>query len=131
MKCYVIVILLAISLALLGGVAYAVTLTPQTITTDGLVITPVAATNTEYEFSNLGREFIYINNASASTLNYTVTIPGTVSGYELEDITGTVGSGVTVYVGPFNPTFANAADGNVDFTIDITASVTLAVLRLP
>lgn len=119
-------------LVILGGVAYAVTLTPQTITTTGLVVTPVTATDTAYEFNNTGREFIYINNAYTDTLNYTITILGTVGGYALEDITGSVVSGTAKYIGPFNPVYANAADGNVDFTIDIIdGNITLAILRLP
>ena len=124
-----IVFVLALLLTM-AGVAYAATLTPQVITTSGLVITPVAATGTTYEFANDGHQAIYINNGSGGTLNYTITIPGRVGGYELEDITGSVADGTAKYIGPFNPTYANAADGNVDFTISVTNSVTLAVIEL-
>lgn len=128
---FVVAIVVVLMLAL-AGVAYAATLTPQVITTDGLVVTPVAGSGTgAYEFPNTGREFIYIENGSGGELDYTVTIPGKVGGYELEDITGAVATGTTVYVGPFNPTYANNASGNVGFTVSVTSSVNLAVLRLP
>lgn len=124
-----IVFVLALLLTM-AGVAYAATLTPQVITTSGLVITPVAATGTTYEFANDGHQAIYINNGSGGTLYYTVTVPGTVGGYSLEDITGSVANGAAEYVGPFNPTYTNASDGNVDFTISTTDTVTLAVIEL-
>lgn len=130
MKRNMLFVVIAALLFVLVGVAYAATLTPQVITTSGLVITPVAATGTTYEFANDGHQAIYINNGSGSTLYYTVTVPGTVGGYTLEDITGSVANGTAKYIGPFNPTYVNASDGNVDFTISVTTSVYLAVLEL-
>lgn len=117
-------------LLLLAGVAYATTLTPRGITPAGLVLTPVPATATEFDFENDGHQAIWFSNGSDSTLNYTVTIPGSVAGYALEDIVGTVISHTELYVGPFNPTYANNASGKVDFTVDITDSVMLAVIEL-
>ncbi len=132
MKHIAVLVIAVFLILMMVGVVYATTLTPQTITTSGLVVTPVAGSGTgEYEFNNTGREFIYIENNSGGSLDYTITIPGTVGGYALEDITGSVADGTVEYIGPFNPTYANAADGNVDFTISVTTSVNLAVLRLP
>lgn len=118
-------------LLMLAGMAYAVTLTPQEITTSGIIITPVATIGTANEFANSGHEFLYITNGSGDTIYYTITVPAMVGGYNLEDISGTVAAGKTKLVGPFNPTYVNAADGNVDIAFNSTTTVTVAVLKLP
>jgi len=129
-KTSVLIILVVGLLLLMAGVAYAATLTPQTITTAGLNVTPEASVGTANEFANNGKQVIWLNNASGGTLYYTVTVPGKVAGFELTDITGSVASGVAEYVGPFNPTYCNAADGNVDFSLSTTTSVSVAILEL-
>ena len=131
MKRNVVLIALVVGLlALMVGVAYAATLTPQTISTSGLIVTPEAAPGTSNEFANDGKQVIYLNNGSGGTLYYTVTVPAKVGGFDLTDLTGSVANGVAKYIGPFNPTYVNAADGHVDFALSTVSSVDVAILSL-
>ena len=126
----VLIVLVLVLVVAMAGVAYAATLTPQEITTSGLVVTPAAAPGVANEFANTGKQFIWLNNASGGTLYYTVTVPGKVGGFDLTDITGSVANNLAEYVGPFNPTYCNAADGNVDFALSTVTTVSVAVLEV-
>lgn len=125
-----IVVLALLMVVFMAATVWAATLTPQEITKSGIIVTPVTITDTTHTFANDGNQFIYIANASGDTIAYTVTIPGTIGGYNIEDVSGTVADGVTKYVGPFNPTYSNDSSGNVDFATNTATSVTLAVLEL-
>ena len=125
-----IVMTVVLAFVLFAGMALAATHTPQEITTSGLNITPETTVATANEFDNDGSMFLYLNNGSGATLYYTVTVPGQIAGFSIEDITGSVANGVTEYVGPFDPTYCNAADGNVDYALSTTSSVSVAVLEL-
>lgn len=131
MKSRVSVLIVVILLFALVSMSYAASLTPQDITTSGIVVTPTTGTATAFEFANTGNEFIYVNNGSGAELTVAVTIPGVVGGFALTDLSVTVVTDTIKLIGPFNPTYANAADGNVDFTISAATSVGVAVLRLP
>ena len=108
-------------------------LTVNTIDYDGLDVESVyVAAAASQEFPNDGRTFMHIKNGSGAPITCTVTSAGTVQTRAIADDVITVGATTgEQMVGPWPRSIYNAADGNIDITWSATASVTVAVFKLP
>ena len=109
------------------------TLTVNTILYTGLNSESVfVAAAASQEFTNDGRTFMIIKNGSGGSITCTVTTAGTTQSRAIADDVITVGATTgEQMVGPWPRSIYNAADGNIDITWSATASVTVAVFRLP
>jgi len=109
------------------------TLTVNTILYTGLNSESVfVAAAASQEFVNDGRTFMIIKNGSGGSITCSVTSAGNTQGRAIADDVITVGATTgEQMVGPWPRSIYNAADGNIDITWSATASVTVAVFRLP
>ena len=104
-------------------------LTTQTITKSGVIITPVAMSVSD-TFVNNGKTVLEIVNASGTTRTITVnSIAACDQGFD-HDVSFTVANGVTKFVGPFDISRFNNSTGYATVTVDVAASVTIAVISL-
>lgn len=100
-------------------------------TSNGINITDndtAASSGNSYTFANNGRVFLYVQNASGSSLTLTVATPNTVDGLAVADLTATVATAKDHIIGPFPPGVYNDGSGLVSVTVD--QSVTIMAIRL-
>ncbi len=108
-------------------------LTLATPAKTGTTFVPVAATATTGDtFSNSGREFFYIKNASVSSITVTFDSPGTCN-FELaansaHDLVVTVPAATEKLIGPFSQTRFNDATGRVTAICSAVTTVTVGVI---
>lgn len=104
-------------------------MTPKDVTRAGVTyaLAAVDAVNGNY-FTNNGRCALHVNNASAGSINVTITTPTTVDGNAVADLVVAVGAGVEKIIGVFPPTLYNT-DGEVYVDWSSGTSVTAAVIR--
>lgn len=89
--------------------------------------TAVAASDT---FSPNERGFWEVTNGSASPINVTVVVPGTVYGQARADVVTAVAAGATRKFGPLVADLADATTGLVTITHSATTSVTGAAIYI-
>ena len=104
------------------------TLTVTTPAITGTTLTPVAAAGGGDVFPNDGGKELYINNASGSSINLTITPGGTPGGLTLSPIVIAIPTGTIKLIGYFPPGYFNNASGQVALTYSAVTSVTVAVL---
>lgn len=109
-----------------------VVLTPTPISRLGIdpELVDTAASADGHQFTNTGREFIWVDNGSASPITVTLDIKETVDGQPVTDPTVTVAAGVAKMIGPFPTGVYNDDCGKVNFTVSLATTVTVAALRL-
>ena len=109
------------------------TLTVNTIIYTGLDSESLfVAAAASQEFVNDGRTFMIIKNGSGGSITCTITSAGTTQGRAIADDIITVGATTGEQMAePWPRSIYNAADGNIDITWSATATVTVAVFRLP
>lgn len=77
------------------------------------------------------RSFLHVKNGGGSSINVTVTVPGTTNGQNNADITVAVPNGGERMIGPLVPDLASAETfGVVLFAYSAVTSVTVAVVRV-
>jgi len=109
-----------------------VTLTPQNAVPSGITTTRTGSLSTEntYLVPNDGRVILMFQKSEA--VDATVAIPSTATlgGLTVADQSVTVGaSSGDVVVGPFPPAIYNSS-GNLSFTSDNVAGLTVAAVRI-
>jgi len=105
------------------------TITAQTTARAGLTATYEAAAST-MEYDNSGENaFIHIKNANAGTLTLTITTDRTVDGLAVADRTVSILTATEQFIGAFNNADYADSAGLIQLAFDITASVTVAVLK--
>lgn len=106
--------------------------TTQQITRGGL--TPaMTQPNVDGDVVDCGGTFLYVDNASAGSIDVTVQSPVTVSGLDVEDLVVAVAAGAVKLIGPFPPSVFGRPSGDVDagrayVNYSSQASVTRAVV---
>ena len=102
------------------------TLAAQDCSTAGLAPTYAAADAAGSAFKNTGRNVLHVKNGSASSINVTIPIPGTVDGMPAPSRVVAVPNGGERFIGPFPPVYTQA-DGTalVDFSAVLTVTVAL------
>lgn len=112
-----------------------VNLAAQNITKNGIVPAYVAATMVDGNmFTNSGKEFIHVVNASAGAITVTIPTPATVAGLTIEDKAIVVAAGTERMIGPFQPGYFNQPAGGTDagktyVTYTAVTNLTLGVFR--
>lgn len=101
----------------------------QYISLTGLEVAWTTASETDHQFANDGNLFLYVHNASGSSLTVTIETPATVASFAIIEDAITVNAGTYQMIGPFDTTAFNHSDGCVHFTISATASISLAVVH--
>lgn len=114
--------------------AAAIVKTVQTVSTTPITPTHNTITSTDgIAIANNGETIIWVTNDALAEVYVTVTTPfQPIAGFDMDDLTFTMGAGEVRAVGPFPPTYFNATSGgNKGQTIiqaSDTASVTVAAL---
>ena len=100
----------------------------ETVPRNGGVTNPTAtAATTADDFPNDGKTIIEVVNASGAARTFGV-LSKACSHERTKNISDSVPNGATAFYGPFEKDIFNAADGNVDVTLDSATSVTYRVL---
>ena len=107
-------------------------LTAAAVSRDGVDPAPVAADAAGDEFTNTGKEFLYVENSGAGSIVITITTQQTVDGLAVPDRTVTIPAGGIRLIGPFPGTIYNrsAAERVVDVESDTPADTLIRVLSL-
>lgn len=105
------------------------TLTSIKPTFAGVNLAPVAAAAGGDQFLNDGNVLIYVKNGGGSSINVTVTAPGTPGGLTITNPVVAVPAGGEKILGPFPPQYFNNASGFVNLTYSGVTSVTVAVIQ--
>ncbi|MEV6737877.1 hypothetical protein AB0N14_13480 [Streptomyces sp. NPDC051104] len=94
--------------------------------------TPIAATNGDTAACGSGT-FLYVKNGNAAACTVTLTTPGQVDGrLAVADSSFTVAANTGVGIIPLIPNlYADPTTGLATINYSITASVTVAVVRVP
>lgn len=105
-------------------------LTPQQVAITGPTITLSAANSSDTVVPD-ERVFLWYKNTNAAVRNISVVVPGTVFGQARPDvpvvIAGTTGEEL---IGPLVADLADPTTGLITVTIDATAGVTVAAVRV-
>lgn len=80
-------------------------------------------------FSNNGRTFLAINNASGSQITVTFVTPRTVDGLSVADAAVTVDNNKIGIAGPFDPATFNNSSNQVAVSYSGVSSVTVAAFQ--
>lgn len=99
------------------------TITAQTGSNQGALLTWSSAFAGGDELLNSGTEIVILHNASAGAVVVTATSQKTVVGLDIEDPAYSVAAGAYAEMGPFDPTIFNTAAGAVSLSYS-GASVT-------
>lgn len=108
----------------------------QSIVEDGLITSRTSLAATSNTFTNSGKEFIYINNGSGSSITVTVDVVVSEVENNLYGILSksnsvlTVEAGVVAMIGTFPVTSYNADDSLVTFTVSSYTSIEAAILYI-
>tara|TARA_R100001480_G_scaffold76433_1_gene86572 strand:+ start:55 stop:402 length:348 start_codon:yes stop_codon:yes gene_type:complete len=108
----------------------------QSIVEDGLTTTRTALAATSNTFTNSGKEFIYINNGSGSSITVTVVTEVTSVENNIYGILAksnsvvTVAAGVVAMIGTFPVSSYNGDDSIVTFTVSSYTSIEAAILYI-
>lgn len=106
-------------------------LTVQQVSLTGLSASFTAAATAGDEFPNSGKCVLYLANAdSAATTATVASVTNCSYGFD-HDAVVSIPAGSEIYIGPFNRTRFNAADGNVDVTYSSVVDLTVAVVEVP
>lgn len=110
-------------------------LTVQTTAAAGIVLsTATAADATGNFFTNSGREFIEITNASVGTITVTFVTAGTynvgATTYPISDLAVTVSPSTTKGCGPFDRALFSDANNRVNITYSGVTSLSVKVIGL-
>lgn len=106
------------------------TVATQALTTAGAAATYAAASAGGDRFTPGTRVFMHVKNGSASSINVTVTTPGTFDGLAIADrIIAVPASGERMFQLPADQ-YASPADGLGDVAWSASATVTFAVLKV-
>lgn len=106
------------------------TLSVETISVSGIDATMNAVSASDV-FTNNGKTWVYVNNASGSPDTVSITTPATEGGLAIADGGGSVPAGESRHFGPFPGYLFNNSSGQVTVTHTQTTSVTMAVISLP
>lgn len=102
----------------------------QNFSSVGVAPAFAAATSGGDNFPGNGTCYLFVKNASASSMTATVNSIAPCSyGFD-HDLVTTVGAGATVQIGPFPASRYNDANGNVNITYSAVTSVTVAVVSM-
>lgn len=96
------------------------TVTHETPNLDGIDATYASASAGGDQFTPTKRTVLHVKNSDASSHDVTITTHKTVS----------VPAGEDRFIGPFDPTLFQDADGLADITWSATTGMTFAVLRI-
>ena len=110
-----------------------VVLTPLVAAPDGVDgSTPQAvAIADNYIFRNDGRTILHFVKGGAGIATITVITPVEFGGLALDDLTIAVPANTgDVYAGPFNPELYNDGSGDVDFSSDDEAALTVEAIKV-
>lgn len=116
----------------------ATTQTPQSLSSNGVTPTMVAADATGHKFRNTGKEFLLVYNAHATVARIVTVTPVTTErpssavfpSLTVPNIAVSIPALTRVLIGPF-PSAYNDADGNVNLAFSASgADLTLAVGQL-
>jgi hypothetical protein len=108
------------------------TLTIQEIARAGITPAYVSATGGGDQFTNNGRVFAQIKNASGGAITVTFATQTTIDGLAVTDLTVSVGATTgDKMVGPFPPDIYNDSSGFVQVTYSGVTSLTIGAFRLP
>jgi len=106
-------------------------LTTQVVSNAGLAITTSTPTATDGDRCQTGAGvFYYVNNGSGSSINVTLTTPGTVEGLAVADRVVAVANAATTLI-PLADLYRDPATGRALVTCSATSTVKVAVLRVP
>lgn len=102
--------------------------TPQTVTSSGLVPATEPANVDGHSFTPKPGRALRVTNGSAASVNVTVVTPGVADGdLPIPDRVVAVAAGTTRYFAGLGPVFRQA-DGTVHINYSAVASVTVALL---
>ena len=131
----------AVLLLMPGQQAQAAPMASQTvlavtnITRSGITDTLAAANSDGSRFSNDGKSFLEVANATGNTITVTVETPGTVDGLAIADLEVAIPNGATKFIGPFQPSLFNQLTGYTGYVYvtysSVTTTLTVAAWRLP
>lgn len=99
------------------------TITPQTGSNQGQLLTWTSAAVAGDELLNSGTDVLILKNASAGAITVTATSQKTIVGLSIQDPAYSIGAGAEGEMGPFDPTIFNTAAGGVSLSYS-GASVT-------
>lgn len=105
-------------------------LTPQVITTAGLVATLGAANAAGHSIVNSGNSFVVVANGAGAPINVTIQTPAVVLGEPVAERVVSVTNGTTAWIGPFPPATFNQTDGTVYVDFSDVGTITCAAIRL-
>lgn len=106
------------------------TLTPQDVSTAGVIPTYASATSGGDVFANDGKTMIHVKNAGAS---HDVTIASQIACNQgsTHNTVVTVASGGEEMIGPFDPARYSDSSGNVHLTYSaVTGPLTIGVFQI-
>lgn len=107
-------------------------LTAAAVSRDGIAPAPVAADAAGDEFTNTGKEFLYVENTGVGAVTITITTHQTVDGLAVPDRTVNVPAGEVRLIGPFPGATYNrgTTERVVDVISDTPADTLIRVLSL-
>lgn len=82
------------------------------------------------KWAGTGAEFLYVLNGGGSSITVTLNIPTTIDGQAVTAKTVTIAAAEHALIGPFNTSYYNDSNGNVNITWSAVTSVKLAVCKL-
>lgn len=107
-------------------------LTPVLSSRAGVALTGVTPTaSTGDTFANTGKEYIFVNNGSAGSINVTLDMVATLDGAAVTDPVVAVGAGVTKVIGPLPPALYSVglvSGGVAKFTCSAVTDITVKVI---
>lgn len=105
-------------------------LTVQKLGTAGVSPTFAAADAAGDKFANNGRQFIVVQNGSATSVTVTINSQRKCDQGFDHDLEVSVDASGEKWIGPFEPNRFNDGDGNVNVAYSAVTSVTVAALSL-
>jgi hypothetical protein len=109
-------------------------LTVQSVSrTARLIPSYTAITTTGSAFANDGSVILHCKNVDDSDSTLTIDAVGKIDGLTIADVTAVISATTgDIFIGPFNPTYFNQTNGNVQFTSSVTDNdTTCAPLKIP
>lgn len=104
-------------------------LTVQAIAITGVEVTLGAADTNGNFFTNNGKTFLVVNNASGNSIDVMIASPTPCNQGATHNITVAVAAGKTKYIGPFDY-WRFSPNGVVNITYSAVTSVTVAAVSL-
>jgi|CryBogDrversion2_11_1035321.scaffolds.fasta_scaffold00026_17 hypothetical protein len=89
----------------------------------------VSAGGSGDSFPNTGYEYVYVKNASGSSVTVTLVYQSTVDGQTITNRTVSVPASAGRLIGPFPTTYYNDSNARMNLTYSSATSVSVAVFK--